>query len=227
MKTIGIIGGMSWESTVTYYQVINETIREERGGLHSADILLYSIDFAPLAEMQERDDWDGAAELMCEAAKRLEAGGADFLLIGANTMHKAVPQVEKAVSIPLLHIAEATAAELKKDRIQRVGLLGTKYTLLQDFYTGKLKENGLEVLLPEEVEEVNRIIYEELCLGVLKDSSKEELLQYCRELKEKGAQAVILGCTELGLLLKQGDSELPFYDTTLIHARQAALRSLE
>ena len=227
MKTIGIIGGMSWESTVTYYQVINETIREERGGLHSADILLYSIDFAPLAEMQERDDWDGAAELMCEAAKRLEAGGADFLLIGANTMHKAVPQAEKVVSIPLLHIAEATAAELKKDRIQRVGLLGTKYTLLQDFYTGKLKENGLEVLLPEEVEEVNRIIYEELCLGVLKDSSKEELLQYCRELKEKGAQAVILGCTELGLLLKQGDSELPFYDTTLIHARQAALRSLE
>ena len=227
MKTIGIIGGMSWESTVTYYQVINETIREERGGLHSADILLYSIDFAPLAEMQERDDWDGAAELMCEAAKRLEAGGADFLLIGANTMHKAVPQVEKAVSIPLLHIAEATAAELKKDRIQRVGLLGTKYTLLQDFYTGKLKENGLEVLLPEEVEEVNRIIYEELCLGVLKDGSKEELLQYCRELKEKGAQAVILGCTELGLLLKQGDSELPFYDTTLIHARQAALRSLK
>ncbi|MBR2801402.1 MAG: aspartate/glutamate racemase family protein [Erysipelotrichaceae bacterium] len=226
MKTIGIIGGMSWESTVTYYQVINETIREELGGLHSADILLYSIDFAPLAEMQERDDWDGAAQLMVDAARRLEAGGADFLLIGANTMHKAAPQVEKAVKIPLLHIAEATAEELKKDHIRKVGLLGTRYTLLQDFYTGKLKENGLQVILPEEVEEVNRIIYEELCVGVLNDSSKEKLLQYCRELKEKGAEAVILGCTELGLLLKQGDSELPFYDTTLIHARQAALRSL-
>ena len=227
MKTIGIIGGMSWESTVTYYQVINETIREELGGLHSADILLYSIDFAPLAEMQERDDWDGAAQLMVEAARRLEAGGADFLLIGANTMHKAAPQVEKAVKIPLLHIAEATAAELKKDQVQRVGLLGTRYTLLQDFYTGKLKEEGLEVILPAEVEEVNRIIYEELCVGVLKETSKEKLLQYCTELKEKGAEAVILGCTELGLLLKQGDSELPFYDTTLIHARQAALRSLK
>ena len=228
MKTIGLIGGMSWESTVTYYQVINETVREKLGGLHSAKILMSSIDFAPLAEYQEAGDWESAGKLMAETALQLEKGGADFIVIGANTMHKSVPDIKSACALPLLHIAEATACELKKDNIRNVGLLGTRYTMCQDFYKGKLREEGLSVLIPEEdIGLVNDIIYDELCLGILKEDSKQALLTVIEKLKETGAEGVILGCTELGLLIKDGDTDLPLYDTTLIHARAAALKAME
>ncbi|MDO5439513.1 MAG: aspartate/glutamate racemase family protein [Erysipelotrichaceae bacterium] len=228
MKTIGLIGGMSWESTVTYYQKINQIIQEKLGGLHSAEILLFSIDFAELAEYQENDEWDKAADMMKEAAQRLEKGGADLLLICANTMHKALPYMTD-VKIPVLHIATATAAKLKEDGVVRVGLLGTKYTLLQDFYKEKIAEAGIEVLIPENeaVEEVNRIIYDELCRGILCDSSRDTLLKEITNFKERGAQGVILGCTELDLLVSEKDSCLPVYDTTMIHAEAAALEALK
>jgi len=228
MKTIGLIGGMSWESTVTYYQKINQIIQEKLGGLHSAEILLFSIDFAELAEYQENDEWDKAADMMKEAAQRLQKGGADLLLICANTMHKALPYMTD-VKIPVLHIATATAAKLKEDGVVRVGLLGTKYTLLQDFYKTKIAEAGIEVLIPENeaVEEVNRIIYDELCRGILRDSSKDTLLKEIANFKERGAQGVILGCTELDLLVSEKDSCLPVYDTTMIHAETAALEALK
>ncbi|MBR2553009.1 MAG: aspartate/glutamate racemase family protein [Erysipelotrichaceae bacterium] len=228
MKTIGLIGGMSWESTVTYYQKINQIVQEKLGGLHSAEILLFSIDFAELAEYQENDEWDKAAQMMKEAAKRLEKGGADLLLICANTMHKALPYMTD-VKIPVLHIATATAAKLTEDGVVRVGLLGTKYTLLQDFYKAKIAEAGIEVLIPESeaVEEVNRIIYDELCRGILRDSSRDTLLKEIANFKERGAQGVILGCTELDLLVNEKDSCLPVYDTTMIHAEAAALEALK
>jgi len=228
MKTIGLIGGMSWESTVTYYQKINQIIQEKLGGLHSAEILLFSIDFAELAEYQENDEWDKAADMMKEAAQRLQKGGADLLLICANTMHKALPYMTD-VKTPVLHIATATAAKLKEDGVVRVGLLGTKYTLLQDFYKTKIAEAGIEVLIPENeaVEEVNRIIYDELCRGILRDSSKDTLLKEIANFKERGAQGVILGCTELDLLVSEKDSCLPVYDTTMIHAETAALEALK
>ena len=228
MKTIGLIGGMSWESTVTYYQKINQIVQEKLGGLHSAEIILFSIDFAELAEYQENDEWDKAAEMMKEAAQRLEKGGADLLLICANTLHKALPYMT-GVKIPVLHIATATAAKLKEDGVVRVGLLGTKYTLLQDFYKAKIAEAGIEVLIPESeaVEEVNRIIYDELCRGILRDSSRDTLLKEIANFKERGAQGVILGCTELDLLVSEKDSCLPVYDTTMIHAEAAALEALK
>lgn len=228
MKTIGLIGGMSWESTVTYYQKINQIIQEKLGGLHSAEILLFSIDFAELAEYQENDEWDKAADMMKEAAQRLQKGGADLLLICANTMHKALPYMTD-VKIPVLHIATATAAKLKEDGVVRVGLLGTKYTLLQDFYKTKIAEAGIEVLIPENeaVEEVNRIIYDELCRGILRDNSRDALLKEIANFKERGAQGVILGCTELDLLVSEKDSCLPVYDTTMIHAEAAALEALK
>ena len=228
MKTIGLIGGMSWESTVTYYQKINQIIQEKLGGLHSAEILLFSIDFAELAEYQENDEWDKAADMMKEAAQRLQKGGADLLLICANTMHKALPYMTD-VKIPVLHIATATAAKLKEDGVVRVGLLGTKYTLLQDFYKTTIAEAGIEVLIPENeaVEEVNRIIYDELCRGILRDNSRDALLKEFANFKERGAQGVILGCTELDLLVSEKDSCLPVYDTTMIHAEAAALEALK
>ena len=227
MKMIGLIGGMSWESTVTYYQVINETIRRELGGLHSACLLIHSIDFAPVAAAQEKDDWDACAKAMEDAAVSLEKGGADIILIGANTMHIAAEAVEKAVRIPLLHIAEATILRLHRDRIRRVALLGTKYTMCKDFYKQKLIDAGLEVMIPEnDIDTVNDIIYDELCLGICRQESKAELLRIIRELQNSGAEGVILGCTELGLLVQQSDCEIPVYDTTLIHGEEAALFSI-
>ena len=228
MKTIGLIGGMSWESTVTYYEEINRLVQKKLGGLHSAKILMYSIDFAELAACQENDEWEKAAEMMKEAVDRLERGGADLLLICANTMHKSLPYM-KEVRLPVLHIAEATAAKLNAGNVKKVGLLGTKYTMLQDFYKEKIENAGIEVLIPEKeaVEEVNRIIYEELCCGVRKERSKETLLKEIDKFKERGAQGVILGCTELDLLVKQKDSSLPVYDTTLIHAQAAAEEALK
>ncbi len=228
MKTIGLIGGMSWESTVTYYQEINRIVQRKLGGLHSAEILLYSIDFAELAAYQENDEWDKAAEMMKDAARRLEKGGAELLLICANTMHKALPYMTE-LKIPVLHIATATAAKLQADGIAKVGLLGTKYTMLQDFYKEKILEAGIDVLIPEEkaVGEVNRIIYDELCCGIQKESSRDTLLKEIERFRERGAQGVILGCTELDLLVTPEDSCLPVYDTTLIHAEIAAEKALK
>lgn len=228
MKTIGLIGGMSWESTVTYYQVINETIKEELGGLHSAKLSMFSVDFDEIERCQSSGDWKRSADILADAAKRLERAGADFIVICTNTMHKVAPEVRESVSIPLLHIAEVTARKLKDAGITTVGLLGTRYTMTQPFYIDVLVENGIGVLVPEgeAIQTVNDIIFNELCVGIVRDSSKEMLLSAIRQLQNRGAQGVILGCTELGLLVGDEDVELPVFDTALIHAREAALEAL-
>ena len=229
MKTIGLIGGMSWESTTSYYQIINETIKRELGGLHSAKILLYSVDFAEIEHYQAVGDWDKSAQVLADIAQRLEQAGADFIVICTNTMHKVAPQIQKKIAIPILHIAQATAQALVDDGIRKVGLLGTKYTMTQDFYKEKLLESGLEVLIPDQagIADVNRIIYDELCLGDIRESSKQIYLTVIDDLKNAGAEAVILGCTEIGLLVKQSDIALPLYDTTVIHAEKAAKMGIE
>jgi aspartate racemase len=228
MKTIGLLGGMSWESTVTYYQIINQTVRERLGGLHSAKILLYSVDFHDIEECQAKGEWEQSAEILAAAAERLERAGADFIVICTNTMHKVVPQIRRRIGIPVLHIAEATAEELVKNRISKVALLGTKYTMQQDFYKEKLIAAGIEVLIPEESEMtlVNDVIYKELCLGIISDSSKKEYLRIIDRLADKGAEGVILGCTEIGLLIRQQDTLMPLYDTTRIHAEKAAWNAI-
>ena len=229
MKTIGLIGGMIWESTVTYYQLINETIKKELGGLHSAKILLYSVDFAEIEEYQAKGEWDKSAQVLSQAAVNLEKAGADFIVICTNTMHKVVPQIREQITIPILHIAEATAEALKEKGIARVGLLGTKYTMTQDFYKNILLEAGIQVLIPDEkgVETVNDVIYHELCLGNIRRESKEAFLQIIAQLRRAGAEGVILGCTEIGLLVQQADTTLPVFDTTLIHGVKAAMKALE
>lgn len=229
MKTIGLIGGMSWESTVPYYQVINETVKEKLGGLHSAQCILYSVDFAEIEACQASGDWDRSAVILGQAAMALEKAGADFIVICTNTMHKVAPQIQAQIHIPILHIAEMTALELEKAGIQTVGLLGTKYTMSQDFYKKVLVDRGIQVLVPpeSEMETVNTIIYDELCLGIIKDSSRQTYLHIMEELAARGAQGIIEGCTEIGLLVKQSDTKIPLFDTTLIHARSAALRALE
>ena len=229
MKTIGLIGGMSWESTVTYYQLINETVKKELGGLHSARILLYSVDFAEIEEYQALGQWEESARVLSQAAENLEKAGADFLVICTNTMHKVVPQIRQRIRIPILHIAEATAAVLQDAGITRVGLLGTKYTMTQEFYKSKLVEAGIQVVIPDEagVELVNDVIYKELCLGIIKEESRVKFLEVIDRLGQDGAQGVILGCTEIGLLVRQSDTAVKLYDTTVIHAERAALLSLE
>lgn len=229
MKTIGLIGGMSWESTVTYYQVINETIQKQLGGLHSARCILYSVDFDEIEKYQARGEWDKSAEALAEAARALERAGADFIVICTNTMHKVAPEISKAVAIPLSHIADMTALELKKAHINTVGLLGTKYTMQQDFYRSVLEDNGIEVIAPHdtEIEIVNNVIYNELCLGNIVAQSKAAYLNIIADLFKRGAQGVILGCTEIGLLVQQSDTTVPLFDTTLIHAQYAALKSLD
>ena len=228
MKTIGLIGGMSWESTVTYYQLINEAVKQALGGLHSAKILLYSVDFAEIEEYQAKGLWAESAEVLAQAAENLEKAGADFLLICTNTMHKVAPQVAARVSIPLIHIAEATAEVLKQQGITTVGLLGTKYTMTQDFYKQKLIDAGISVVIPDEagVELVNRVIYNELCLGIIKADSRQQFVSVIEDLRSRGAQGVILGCTEIGLLISQADTALPVFDTTKIHAEAAAAYAL-
>jgi len=228
MKTIGLIGGMSWESTVTYYQLINESVKKALGGLHSAKILLYSVEFAQIEEMQAAGKWEEAARVLTDAAQALERAGADFILICTNTMHKVAPQVSAGIHVPLMHIAEATAKALLEKGIKRVGLLGTKYTMTQEFYRDKLVEAGLEVLTPDEADMdiMHRVIYDELCLGIVRRESKEEYLRIIGTLAARGAQAVILGCTEIGLLVGQEDMELPVFDTTKIHAEQAVCAAL-
>lgn len=224
MKTIGLIGGMSWESTVTYYQVINETVKNTLGGFHSSKIMMYSVDFAELEKNMSEGNWDGNAKILAEASKRLEKAGADFIVIATNTMHKLVPQIEKKINIPILHIADATANAIKKDGHKKVALLGTKFTMTQDFIKQKLIDAGLEVIIPDEkdINTVNEIIFNELCLGNVLDSSREKYKLIIKKMKEQGAEGVILGCTEIGMLIKKSDSVLPVYDTTLIHAAEAA-----
>ena len=223
MKTIGLIGGMSWESTVTYYQMINEGIKDSLGGLHSAKVLLYSVDFFEIEALMPRGAWDDAAELLGDVAHRLEAAGADMILICTNTLHKVAPQVQSRIRVPLVHIAEAAAEELLSKGITRVGLLGTKYTMTQEFYREKLTERGIDVLIPEgeEIDLVNRVIFDELCLGVVKEDSKAAYLKVIANLQARGAQGILLGCTELGLIVSQVDVSLPLFDTTVIHAKKA------
>ncbi len=224
MKTIGLIGGMSWESTLGYYRAINEGIKKTLGGLHSAKIAMYSVDFEPIEKLQHAGDWEGTAKILIKAAQNVEAAGADFLLICTNTMHKVAPEIEAAVQIPLLHIADATAEVLVNEGIKSVGLLGTAFTMEQDFYKGRLiRDYGLKVLVPNEDDRqiVHNIIYQELCLGKIDSDSKAEYLRIINTLASQGAQAVILGCTEIGMLVNQSDTHVRLLDTTAIHARKA------
>ncbi|UUX35359.1 aspartate/glutamate racemase family protein [Fundicoccus culcitae] len=228
MKTIGLIGGMSWESTVTYYQIINETIKNELGGLHSAKIILYSVDFAEIEAFQASGEWDKSAAVLTDAAQKLETAGADFIVVCTNTMHKVAPQIQAQIGIPIIHIADATAKELEKQNIKKVALLGTKYTMTQTFYTERITQKGIEVIIPNEKDAalINQVIYDELCLGIIKDESRNQVIQMIEQLKNRGAEGVILGCTEIGLLIKQNDTTLPVFDTTQIHAQAAALQAL-
>ncbi|EKO3491970.1 aspartate/glutamate racemase family protein [Vibrio fluvialis] len=224
MKTIGMIGGMSWESTLSYYKAINEGVKAELGGLNSAQICLYSVNFEPIEKLQHEGKWDETAQLLAQAAKSVEAGGADFLLICTNTMHKVAPEIEAQISIPILHIADATAKQLQQDGIKRVGLLGTRFTMEQEFYKGRLQQQfGIDVLIPdaEQRQQVHRVIYEELCLGTIRPESRAQYVEIVEDLHRRGAQAVILGCTEIALLIQQHDTDVPLYDTTKIHAEQA------
>lgn len=224
MKIMGLLGGMSWESTVTYYQIINERVKKELGGLHSAKCLLYSVDFHEIEDCQSRGDWAESGRLLGQAAACLEKAGADFLVLCTNTMHKVAADIQEQVSIPLLHIAEVTAGALLEDQIHKVALLGTKYTMEQDFYKAKLTERSIEVMVPDEAErrQINEVIFRELCLGEVRRESKEFFLEVIGRLTRLGAQGVILGCTEIGLLIKQEDTAAPLFDTTRIHAEKAA-----
>ena len=224
MRTIGLLGGMSWESTALYYQGINQRVKQELGGLHSAKIVLVSVDFQVIEDLQNKNQWEEAGRILSEAASQVEAAGADFLLICTNTMHKVAPQIESALSIPLLHIADATADEIKKHGMTRIGLLGTNFTMEQEFYAGRLEEkHGLDVLVPEKEDReiVHRVIYEELVLGIQKDESREEYLRIIEDLRKKGAEGVIEGCTEIGMLVQQKHTNLPLFDTTEIHVQKA------
>lgn len=229
MKTIGLIGGMSWESTVPYYKIINEAVKTRLGGLHSAKIILYSVEFDEIEQCQSSGDWEKSGNILGRAAQGLEAAGADFLLICTNTMHKVAPQVASMVHIPIVHIADATADALEKHHIRRVGLLGTKYTMTQDFYKQKLTDRGIDVMIPDEpdIDLVNDVIFHELCVGQISDASRKQFQRVIGRLKDKGAEGVILGCTEIGLLIHQSDSPLPVFDTTLIHAGRAAELALD
>ncbi|MCP4757511.1 MAG: aspartate/glutamate racemase family protein [Proteobacteria bacterium] len=229
MKTIGLLGGMSWESTAVYYRLINEGIKENLGGLHSAKICMVSVDFEEIEELQRSQDWPETARILGDAAKRIEAAGADFLVVCTNTMHKVAPEIEFAVSIPLLHIADATADRILKDGYSKVGLLGTAFTMEQKFYKGRLESvHGIEVLVPGEPDRaiVHRIIYDELCLGEIKSESRADYLRVIDQLFERGAQAVILGCTEIASLVQQVHTSVPLYNTTEIHAAQAVEHAL-
>ena len=229
MKTIGLIGGMSWESTIPYYRIINEVIRDRLGGLHSAKIILHSVEFDEIERYQSNDEWEKGGEILGKAARVLEAAGADFIVICTNTMHKVYPQVASMIGIPVIPIADATADELESCNVRRVGLLGTRYTMMQDFYKKKLTDRGIEVLIPDQkdIDSVNSIIFNELCIGEIREGSRCECLRIISELRERGAEGIILGCTELGMLIGQPDSEIPLFDTTVIHAEKAAEMALE
>ena len=224
MKTIGLIGGMSWESSIEYYRIINETVRSRLGGLHSARSVMYSVDFAEIEALQHQERWTEATAMMVEAAQHVEDGGADLVIICTNTMHKMADEVQEHIQIPLLHIADATAARIKAQGLKTIGLLGTRFTMEEDFYRGRLIErHGLEVVIPaeEEREVVHRVIYDELCIGEIRPSSREQYVGIMEHLVENGAEGIILGCTEIGLLVGGKDSRVPLFDTTQIHAEAA------
>jgi aspartate racemase len=224
MKTIGLLGGMSWESSLEYYRIINQLVKKRLGGLHSAKCLLYSVNFQEIETLQHQGLWDEAGKLLGEAARALQKAGADFLLICTNTMHKVAPDVQQQISIPLLHIADPTAKSVLSQGIRKIGLLGTRFTMQEDFYKGKLiDDHGLEVLTPidADMDMIHQVIFEELCLGLIKDVSKEKYITVIKRLKAAGAEGVILGCTEIGLLVKDQDCSIPLFDTTVIHAEAA------
>ena len=229
LKTIGLIGGMSWESTVTYYKIINETVKEKLGGLHSAKCILYSVDFQEIEECQANGNWEKSGEILGEAANNLEKAGADFIVICTNTMHKVINQIKEKISIPILHIAEMTAEKILEKGLKNIALLGTKYTMEQDFYKSKLIEKGINVIIPDknDIEIINKVIYDELCLGTINSNSKKKFLEIVDKLRNKGAEGIILGCTEIGLLIKNEDTDVPLFDTAIIHAEQAAIYSIK
>lgn len=229
LKTIGLIGGMSWESTVTYYKIINETVKEKLGRLHSAKCILYSVDFQEIEECQANGNWEKSGEILGEAAYNLEKAGADFIVICTNTMHKVVNQIKEKISIPILHIAEMTVEKILEKGLKNIALLGTKYTMEQDFYKSKLIEKGINVIIPDknDIETINEVIYDELCLGTINFNSKKKFLEIVDKLRSKGAEGIILGCTEIGLLIKNEDTDVPLFDTAIIHAEQAAMYSIK
>jgi aspartate racemase len=230
MKTIGLIGGMSWESSIEYYRILNETVRAKLGGLHSAKSIMYSVDFAEIEVLQHQGRWDEATELMIAAAKNVENGGADFVIICTNTMHKMADEVQRHIGVPLLHIADATAEAVKARGLRTVGLLGTRFSMEEDFYKGRLTErHGLEVIIPaeEEREIVHRVIYDELCAGKINQTSREQYVGIMSRLVKDGAEAIILGCTEISLLVRDEDSQVPLFDTTTIHAVAAVEYALQ
>ena len=224
MKTIGLLGGMSWQSTTSYYQAINRGVQQYLGGLHSAKVCLVSVDFANIEVLQRQNEWQKAGALLAKTAKQIEAGGADCLLICTNTMHKVAPQIARSINIPLLHIADCTGQKLQQEQIQTVGLLGTEFTMSEDFYKDKLINNfGIDVLVPSaaQQEDIHSVIYDELCLGKVNHTSKQRYLEVINSLHQRGAQGVILGCTEISLLVQQTDTDIPLFDTTAIHAQAA------
>ena len=230
MKTIGLLGGMSWESSIEYYRIINQAVQERLGGLHSARSLMYSVDFAPVAELQAAGRWAEAGELLAGAARQLERGGADFIVLCTNTMHRVAAEIQAALTIPLLHIADPTARAIKAAGLRTVGLLGTRFTMEQEFYTGRLIENyGLDVRIPDQADReiIHRVIYEELCLGRIEPASKQHYLEIMQRLIAAGAEGIILGCTEIDLLIKPGDSAVPLFDTTALHAIAAVEHALK
>jgi aspartate racemase len=224
MKTLGLIGGMSWESTVPYYRLINETIKARLGGLHSARLLLYSVDFDEIATLQHAGDWDAAGRVLADAAQRLERAGAEGLVICTNTMHKVAPAIEAVVRVPVLHVVDAVAGDIRAAGFHQVGLLGTRFTMEQPFYAELLARHGLQTLVPEPADRelVHRVVYEELCLGRIVDDSRDAYRRIMAELVARGAQAIILGCTEISMLVSARDAQVPLFDTTAIHARKAA-----
>ena len=230
MKTIGLIGGMSWESSLEYYRIINEKVKKELGGLHSAQSIMYSVDFEQIKILQHESKWDELTTIMIDAAKRLEKGGAEIIVICTNTMHKMANEVQNSINLPLIHIADTTAQSIKALNLKKIGLLGTKFTMEQDFYKGRLSEkHGLSVVVPnnDDREMVHKIIYNELCLGNIKDSSKKEYIRIIENMVGNGAEGVILGCTEIPLLIKQEDVKVPIFDTTTIHAEQVVLQAIK
>jgi aspartate racemase len=220
MRMLGVLGGMSWTSTQSYYRLLNRGVAERLGGLHSARLLLHSVDFAPVAQAQHEGDWDATLEVLAEAARGLERGGAQALLLATNTMHKLADELERASGLPLLHIADATADAVLADGLDRVGLIATAFTMEQDFYTGRLADRGIDVLVPDGPQraEVHRVIYDELCLDIVREESRDTYREVIASLVERGAQAVVLGCTEISLLVSETDSSVPLYDSTRIHA---------
>jgi aspartate racemase len=230
VKTIGLLGGMSWESTALYYKLINEEVKKHLGGLHSAKVVIYSVDFDEIEKLQHCGNWDETAKILTQASKNIQNASADFIVLCTNTMHKVLPQIQKNIEIPFLHIADATGKKLQEENIKKVGLLGTAFTMKQDFYKERINKNfDIEVLIPseEDMNIVHKIIYEELCLGLIKEDSKKEYLRIIDDLVSKGAQGVILGCTEIGMLVNQSDTQVKLYDTTHIHSLEAVKLALK